>query len=34
MKKFFVVLAAIVGLTAQAQNGANEILSAPNSSTP
>jgi hypothetical protein len=34
MKKIFVVLAAILGLTAQAQNGANEILPAPNSSTP
>lgn len=34
MKKFLVVLAAILGLTAQAQNGANEILPAPNTSTP
>ena len=34
MKKIFVVIAAILGLTAQAQNGANEILVAPATTSP
>jgi len=34
MKKIFVVIAAILGLTTQAQNGANEILVAPASTSP
>ena len=34
MKKFLVALAALIGLTAQAQNGANEVLVAPASTSP
>jgi len=34
MKRIFIALAILIGATAQAQNGANEILPAPNSATP
>ena len=34
MKRILIALAILIGATAQAQNGANEILPAPNSATP